>query len=111
MTGEGVLVLCWFDSVELDGQRCLVLTKPYWFELTSRTGAPPSLAVKVGGELSAGKRRQLGQRQNEGCGHGGADFDRRIGGDRARESVEVRTEAREPHRWRVGRGEASRRGA
>src|SRR5438093_1391789 len=59
-------------------------------------GRPPSHAVKVGGELSAGKRRELGQWQGEGFAHGAADLDHRIDGDSGRGAVEVRTEAREP---------------
>ena len=59
-------------------------------------GGPPGHAVEVGGELSAGKRRELGQWHGEGFGHRAADLDHRIGGDSGRRSVEVRTEAREP---------------
>src|SRR5881397_894593 len=59
-------------------------------------GRPPSHAVKVGGELSAGKRRELGQWQGEGFAHGAADLDHGIDGDSGRGAVEVRTEAREP---------------
>src|SRR5438093_5019196 len=59
-------------------------------------GGPPSHAVKVGGELSAGKRRELGQWQGEGFAHGAGDLDHRIDGDSGKGAVEVRTEAREP---------------
>jgi len=52
--------------------------------------------VKVGGELSAGKRRERGQWQGEGFGHGAADLDHWIDGDSGSGSDEVRTEAREP---------------
>lgn len=50
--------------------------------------------MKVGGELSAGKRCELDQREVEGVGYGAADLDRRIGWDSRRRSVEVRTETR-----------------
>src|SRR5438093_2495170 len=60
-------------------------------------GGPPSHAVKVGGELSAGKRRELGQWQGEGFAHGTADLDHRVDGDSGGGAVEVRTEAREPY--------------
>ncbi len=59
-------------------------------------GGPASHAVKVGGELSAGKRREVGQRQGEGFGQGAADLDHRIDGDSGSGSVEVCSEAREP---------------
>jgi hypothetical protein len=51
--------------------------------------------VKVGGELTAGKRRELRQRHGEGFGHCATDLDHRSEGDVGRASVEVRTEARE----------------
>ena len=67
-------------------------------------GGPPSHAVKVGGELSAGKRRELDQREVEGVGDGAADLDRGFGRDSGRRSVEVRTEAREPVDRALARG-------
>ena len=76
-------------------------------------GGPPSHTVKVGGELSPGKRRELGQWQGEGFGHGAADLDHRIDGDSGSGSAEVGTEAREPidrvlARWKRHTGAPSR---
>ena len=59
-------------------------------------GGPASHAVKVGGELSAGKRRERRRWQSEGVRDGAADLDDSIGGDSGSGSGEVRTEAREP---------------
>jgi len=58
-------------------------------------GRPSSHAVEVGGELSPGKRRELSQSQGEGFGHGAADLDHRLGGDRGRGPMKVRAESRE----------------
>ncbi len=58
-------------------------------------GGPPSHAVEVGGELPAWKRRERGQWQREGFGHGAADLDHRIDGDSGSGSGEVGTKARE----------------
>ena len=47
-------------------------------------GGPAGDAVKVGGELAAGKPCELGQRHGDGLGDGAADLDHRIGGDSGR---------------------------
>jgi len=59
-------------------------------------GGPPSRAVKVGGELSAGKRREIGQWQGEGFRQGAADLDHGVDWDSGSGSGEVCTEAGEP---------------
>ena len=58
-------------------------------------GGPAGNAVKVGGELSARKRRERGQRHGEGLGHSAADLDHRIDRDSGGGPVEVFPEARE----------------
>ena len=59
-------------------------------------GGPAGHAVEVGGELSAGKGREGGQRYGERLRHGAADLDHRIERDGRCGPGEVRTEAREP---------------
>src|SRR2546427_12102113 len=59
-------------------------------------GGPPSHAVKVGGELSAGKRRELGPWQGGGVSQGARDLDHRDDGGRGEGAGGGGTAAREP---------------
>ena len=52
--------------------------------------------MKVGGELSARKRRECAQGQREWLGHGAPDLDHRVSWDSGSGVGEVRAETREP---------------
>ena len=65
---------------------------------------PSSHAVKVGGDLPAGKDGEVGERDGEACGRGAADLDHGMDGDGGRGPVEVRAEAREPIDGALARG-------
>jgi hypothetical protein len=52
--------------------------------------------MKVGGDLAAGKRRELDQRHRERLCHRAADLDRRCVRDVGRWVMEMRSETREP---------------